>query len=168
MKSFLIKNTDKTVSVAYCVSKNKIEEGLKVPTDSMSDEDYNNFLIKKTIPSDAVSYREINTELIPADREFRNAWCDALPGQQIDIDLEKAKALKLDELRAERNKRLSFLDSEYLQKMEAGEDLTQIKAKRQKLRDATNALKALDVASQYNDKAKLDLIKQLSNDKVLD
>jgi hypothetical protein len=86
-----------------------------------------------------VSHREIEDSQIPEDRYFRDAWTDDNPTDTIDIDIPKAKIIKLNEFRDLRRPLLEKLDVAYLQADEAGE--TQLKqeiaAKKQELRDVT-------------------------------
>jgi hypothetical protein len=63
-------------------------------------------------------------------------------------------------MREERKPKLEASDTEFLLALEKGEDLTAIKAKKKKLRDTTDPLKALSV-SGYNDPQVLAQIKLL-------
>lgn len=49
-------------------------------------------------PGAYVSHREIPDDAIPTDRSFRPAWTDVTPEPVIDIDLERAKAVKIASL----------------------------------------------------------------------
>lgn len=108
-----------------------------------------------------VSYRLCSETDVPASREFRDAWVDELPGTHIDISCEKAKDIQLAQLRIERNAKLDESDKEFTRAMELDLDLTEIKAKRQALRDVTEPLKALDVTGKLNDAALLAQIRDL-------
>lgn len=50
---------------------------------------------KQQHPGLYVSHREMPDDAIPADRNFRDAWEDVTPEPVIDIDLTKAKAVKI-------------------------------------------------------------------------
>lgn len=99
---------------------------------------------------DIVSFREVLE--IPADRTFRDAWCDVTREAKVDIDLKKAKEIKLKELREKRQPRLEVLDKEMLKALEDGDDAkkAEIKAAKQALRDITNPLKNLEVDGVNN------------------
>ncbi len=108
------------------------------------------------------SHREIDESIIPSNREFRNAWCDVGLSKGIDIDLVKAKDIQLEKLRVVRDAALKGSDGEMMCAMELQDEkeIERLKTLRQGLRDATNALKSLEV-SGYNDEKILDEIKRL-------
>ena len=149
---------DGTITVVTAAEKSKIEQMLG----ELSDDEYKKHIYDRSIPSNALNVREIQDSDLPSDREFRNAWCDTTPLTSIDIDCSKARDLKLDQLRAERNIQLDLLDKQQTQAQDLGTDLTEIKNKKQKLRDATNQLKALTVTGIYNDENVLNEIKKYS------
>lgn len=108
-------------------------------------------------------YRSLEDLGIPSDRTFRDAWCDKLEGERIDICLRSAKELALSRLRAERNKKLDELDKQTLIAIGKGDDAMRqsIESQKNVLRDATEPLKNLQV-SGYNDEEVLASLKQLS------
>lgn len=108
----------------------------------------------KAVP-EGVPYREIQDADIPVDRTFRNAWVDVTPQSSIDIDCEKAKEEGLKILRGRRDKELTKTDAEYVMALSKGDSTSPILAKKVKLRDSTNSLKALDVAGKVNDESTL-------------
>ena len=126
----------------------------------LTEEQYDQHVWERSVPPNAINPRYVDEDGLPANREFRNAWCDATPDAKVDIDLKKAKDLQLTKLRSTRNEKLTQADVEFMTKLEKGEDLTAIKAKKQKLRDATEPLKALSVEG-YNTKEVLDQIRTL-------
>jgi hypothetical protein len=67
----------------------------------------------------------------------------------IRINIDKAKAIKLDQLRAERAPKLAALDFAFMRAVERGDLLAQasIAAEKQALRDVTKAPLPDDVAS---------------------
>lgn len=67
----------------------------------------------------------------------------------IRINIDKAKAIKLDQLRAERAPKLAALDLAFMRAVEQGDLLEQasIAAQKQALRDVTKAPLPDDVAS---------------------
>jgi hypothetical protein len=84
-----------------------------------------------------VSHRSMQDDVIPTDRTFRDAWADTTPEVSIDIDMAKARAIHLNSIRIKRNAELSKLDIEAIKAQDMGnaETLTQIRARKQELRD---------------------------------
>ena len=80
---------------------------------------------------------------------------------KVNIDLEKAKELKLAELRSLRDEELVKLDQIFMIAFEKGEDLTEIKERKSFLRDATEPLKSLKVEG-VDDEAVLNQIRELA------
>lgn len=104
-----------------------------------------------------VSHQPIDPNDIPADRTFRDAW--VLVGKSIEHDMDKAKEIKREQLRAARAPALAALDIESIRASEVGDAtaLGEIRAAKQKLRDVTDnpaieaaktveVLKALDLS----------------------
>ena len=60
----------------------------------------------------------------------------------ITVDIDKAKALTKDRLRAERAPLLAALDVAFQRALESGSDTTAIVAEKQRLRDITNQVDA--------------------------
>ena len=96
--------------------------------------------IKKWHPDDqakVTSVREISESDIPVKRTvaLRDAWED--DGSKFNVNLTKARAGKTNEIRPERNKRLSDLDVSFMRAVEAGDTGQQssIATLKQKLRD---------------------------------
>jgi hypothetical protein len=91
-------------------------------------------------------WRRVNAQDIPTDRTFRNAWVDR---GSIQHDMPKARALRLQFLRVEREKKWPDLDSQWMRaagqkKLKEADD---IEAKRQALRDFPQTIAAaLDAA----------------------
>lgn len=80
--------------------------------------------------------RIVEDDYIPTDRTFRDAWDfddDGIITEQID----KAKEIHKNRLRAERKPLLEELDVQYIRKQEKGGDITDIVTEKQKLRDIT-------------------------------
>ena len=71
-----------------------------------------------------------------ADNDFFNAW--ELVGDTVSVNLDKAKALTKDRLRAEREPLLIAQDVLVQKADETGADKTAIYAEKQRLRDITN------------------------------
>ena len=111
----------------------RIKEAQDSVTDPMDE-------IKKWHPDDqakVTSVREISESDIPVNRTvaLRDAWED--DGSKINVNLTKARAGKTNEIRPERNKRLSDLDVSFMRAVEAGDTGQQssIATLKQKLRD---------------------------------
>ena len=157
MKIMYTRPEDGGVSIVIAASKEDIEKVLG----PLTQEEYEAHVIERSIPANATRVKRIEDSGIPADREFRNAWVDVTAAAKIDIDLVKAKDIKLTELRAARDAELAKLDKDFMIALERGEDLEAIKARKQELRDATEPLKNLEV-SGINNKVTLKQIKALA------
>ena len=79
--------------------------------------------------------RDAASLTVPADRTFRGAW--QFNGAAVEIDMDAAKAIHKDNLRAERKPLLDALDVDYMKALETGGDASAIAAEKQKLRDVT-------------------------------
>lgn len=156
LKIMYTRPDDNGLSIIIPADKEDIEKVLG----PLTEEQYRQHVWERSVPSWAINPRYVDEDGLPADREFRNAWCDATPDAKVDIDLKKAKDLQLTKLRDVRNAKLAAADIEFMTKLEKGDDLADIKKKKQKLRDATEPLKAL-VVDGYNDKEVLAQIKSL-------
>ncbi len=148
---------DGGINIVNAASKESIETVLG----PLTREEYIEHVWTCSIPSDAINPRVIDGNGIPESREFRNAWVDVTPDPKVNIDLARAKDMKLAEMRIKRNKLLDETDKEFLLALEKGQDLTAIKARKQALRDSTNPLKNL-VAEGVDDPSTLQQIKTLS------
>jgi len=87
-----------------------------------------------------VSFRPMPCSAIPEDRYFRNAWCDVTLEPMIDIDMDKARAIHKNRLRARRAPMLAKLDIDYQRADEHGakKQKRDIAARKQALRDVTD------------------------------
>ena len=157
MKVMYTRPEDLGVSIVTAAPKADIEKVLG----PLTQEQYEAHVMERSVPADAINPRRITDDAIPANREFRNAWVDVTAAAKVDIDLVKAKEVKLLELRAKRNAELEKLDREFLVALEVGDALGSIRARKQALRDATEHLKAL-VVSGIDDELVLDQIRALS------
>lgn len=86
------------------------------------------------------NYRFVEEDRIPSDRSFRNAWTHVLDTDTVDVDIDKAKEIHKDTLRALRKPILEKLDIEYMIALEQGniELQAEIKENKQELRDVTD------------------------------
>ena len=66
----------------------------------------------------------------------------------INVDISKAKNIHKNELRIKRREKFEALDVLYMKALEANEDTTSIKNKKQQLRDATKAVDDKDTLEQ--------------------
>ena len=92
-------------------------------------------LAKKDVPA-GIAYKSIDDNNIPEDRTFRNAW--EIGGGAIVINMKKARDIKRNYLRIERQPLLEKLDIEYMQALEKN-DIDKQKSvieEKQRLRDA--------------------------------
>ena len=78
----------------------------------------------------------INNDSLPNEHnDFFNAW--ELNGTTVTVNLDKAKAITKDRLRAERTPLLQAQDVAFQRALESGADTTAIVAEKQRLRDIT-------------------------------
>lgn len=92
-------------------------------------------LREKNVPADATNIKECNVADLPHRDSFRSAWTQT--GDTPTVDMAKARVIKTDQIRPERNKRLADLDVTYLRADEAGDTATKekIAVQKQKMRD---------------------------------
>lgn len=92
----------------------------------------------KDVPVGA-DFRIIDVDKLPADRIFRNAWTDDFDTDTVDIDIARAKLIKLDMMRAIRKPLLAQYDIDFMKSIEIGDDdlKKDIVTKKQILRDIT-------------------------------
>lgn len=83
-------------------------------------------VVAKSVPADAADVEIVDESAVPDDRTFRGAWVKN--GGDIGCDMEKARAIHMDRIRAVRDKELARLDIEQLK----GSDVA---AEKQRLRD---------------------------------
>lgn len=143
MKLMYTRPEDNGVSIVIAAPKEAIEKVLG----PLTQEQYEQHIIERSVPANALKVKVISDSDIPADREFRDAWEDITNDNKVNINLQKAKDLKLKELRAARDAELLKADKDFIIALEKGEDLELIKQRKQELRDATEPLKNLDVSS---------------------
>lgn len=74
---------------------------------------------------------------LPTDRTFRNAWAASSPEVGvISVDMNAAKEIWRDKIRAARIAPLADLDAAFMKALETGADTSSIVAQKQALRDA--------------------------------
>ena len=108
-------------------------------------------IAKLSYKDDIVSFREVLE--LPESREFRDAWVDVTKEAKVDIDMKKAKNIKLKELREKRQPKLDELDKDMIKALENDDEVKKadIKAAKKALRDITEPLKNLGVDGVNND-----------------
>jgi len=98
----------------------------------------------KDTPSTSIIVQE--SELPQADNDFFNAW--ELADGVVTVNLDKAKELTRNRLRAERAPLLQEQDVLYMRATEAGADTSAIVAEKQRLRDVTGLADACTSTAQ--------------------
>lgn len=76
-----------------------------------------------------------NSVTVPAFRDFRGAWTYRLG---IETDMDKARDIQKDVIRAARKTMLEALDVDTMKALESGSDVSGIAAQKQTLRDITD------------------------------
>lgn len=156
MKVMYTRPEDRGLSIVTAAPKADIEKVLG----PLTQEQYEAHVMERSVPDGAINVKRITDENLPSTREFRDAWVDVTDDNNVNIDLAKAKEVKLAEVRAKRNAELEKLDKEFLVALEIGDALGPIKLRKQALRDSTEPLKALEV-SGIDDEVVLDQIRVL-------
>jgi hypothetical protein len=103
----------------------------------------------KSVPADAIEAEIVDVTVISSDRAFRDAWVKK--GGRIEVDIPKARAIKTDQIRPERNERLATLDIDYMRADESGDtsEKQRIANVKQTLRDLPATIQPdLDAISQ--------------------
>jgi hypothetical protein len=94
------------------------------------------------LPADAINPQFVEAAEIPTDRTFRNAW--KAEAGNVAVDMGKAKDLTKDRLRNERKPLLEAQDVAFQRALETGADTLNIVKEKQRLRDITKQVDALD------------------------
>ena len=91
------------------------------------------------VPDEYVSFARIQVADIPADREYRNAWTHDGKGV-VTHDMDMARGLHRQKMRAARAPKLAGLDIEYQRADEAGDlgEKQAVAVRKQELRDVTD------------------------------
>ena len=90
----------------------------------------------KDVPADAANIWEGDVGDLPHRGSFRNAWKQT-DATAPEVDMPKARAIKTDRIRPERNERLAALDIDYMRADEAGDttEKERVAVVKQELRD---------------------------------
>lgn len=119
-----IETVRRSVEVAPAVYRNQ------------TDEEFLAWCAERSVPA-GVPHQVVGLDAIPRDRTFRAAW-KADAGRIVE-DVEKAKEVAKDILRAQRAPLLEALDVAFMRAIEQGADAAPIAAEKQRLRDITQA-----------------------------
>lgn len=116
--------------------------------DNITEAEFMDFIHTST-PGSHQYHHWIHRENLPPVDEFRDAWTDIDAEGVVTHDLAKAKDMALKRTRAHRDALLTKYDGLQARALDLGtaDEQEALKAKRQALRDATNALKALTPAT---------------------
>jgi hypothetical protein len=102
-----------------------------IPTGEISIE----AVMEKDVPT-GCGARVVNLNDLPTQyNDFYNAW--EMTDTEVTVNLDKAKAITKDRLRAERTPLLQAQDVAFQRAIEEGADTTAIVAEKQRLRDIT-------------------------------
>ncbi len=139
----LFTRPDGGLSVVHGFPKSDIE----IILGELTDDAYKAHIWDCSIPKDAINALEIDDDYQLPDREFRDAWMQS--GKEVAHDLEKARVIQLDKIRVARKAKLDALDVQFMQALEYKDIGAQniIATEKQKLRDITGQLKAMELVS---------------------
>lgn len=153
MKHFVLKNVDGSVQVMQLIEQT---DG----TYSTPEVEIAKWAPQKR--AEVESWREISVDELPADRAFRDAWCDV--AKKVDVDMPKAREIHRGRLRKLRADKLAALDIDMTRAFGDYPKQTAIDAKRQELRDVTKH-PSIDEAKTPEElmKAGLDVIEGISS-----
>lgn len=138
---YLYTQTDGTIAVVIAVPK----EQLGPPMRDYSDEEFEAWILKRSIPVDATNVNKMPEDWTPPeDRYFRNAWKQD-EGEQnfakhIAIDMVKAREIQKNKIRKARTPLLEALDVDYQRADERADNKAKVEIanRKQLLRDATD------------------------------
>lgn len=104
----------------------------------MSDDPNANNSIRLAGAADPVTIAGL-AEPLPRDRIFRGAWRHDTGANVVRVDMELARPIAVDRVRAARGPKLDALDTQYMRADETGDTATKqsIAKRKQALRDAT-------------------------------
>jgi len=91
-----------------------------------------NFIAEHDVPPGR-AFEIVEDSYIPSDRTFRDSWKKV--GSKVEVDMEKAKEIHMERIRAIRDRELVKSDPLVVREIENGGNLTNIRVERQKLRD---------------------------------
>jgi hypothetical protein len=97
-------------------------------------------VLTKDVPA-GKGARIVNLTDLPRDNDFYDAW--EMDATSVTVNLDKAKEITKNRLRAEREPLLATQDVAFQRALESGEDTTAIVAEKQRLRDITGLVDAV-------------------------
>jgi hypothetical protein len=99
----------------------------------LTEEEATQTLLERDMPTEATGFKWVANHA--KDRHFREAWTEV--DGVIDVDMPKARGVHMDNIRKERNKKLTALDLDFLRAIEAGDTSEQdrVAGEKQVLRD---------------------------------
>lgn len=112
------------------------------------------FKLKLEQKENFISYRIIDKESLPNDEEFRNAWTDDFETETIDVHNEKAREVKLKNIRHHRKSKFEEINQELLICLlsqinkNSSPELQTIKSKWEGVKNITEPLKTLEIKKQ--------------------
>jgi len=113
--------------------KAAIDKLLRIVTKHTPTEDeWLNFIVEHDIPA-GKPFEIIEDSEIPTDRTFRDAW--KKDAKKVSVDMPKARNIHMDRIREEREKKLKEIDIDINKREDTGIDTTDMRKKRQDLRD---------------------------------
>lgn len=144
MQVHLIYELNNRLLVVHGVPKEDLEKVLG----SLTDEQYENFVIARSIP-EGCAHRKVELSDLPESREFRDAWADLDDTSAVNISASKARDLALSRLRSDRGPKLAALDVKVIKAMESGdsEELATLVSQKNELRAITDSLKNFTLPS---------------------
>lgn len=94
-----------------------------------------------------LGWKEVSIDVLPSDRSFRDAW--RMDIDKVIINLDAAKTIKMQQLRALRDEKLKFLDIVYMRADEQGDEASKITISEQKqaLRDLPQTEKFANIVT---------------------
>lgn len=139
----LYTTVDGKIAIVHAAPKEHLERVLG----PLTEQAYKNHVWERSIPANAIGPREIDESEIPASREFRDAW--TVENDTIKEDLDKSREIKLKQIREERKPLFEANDAALLKalSMDDAIALSAAKEEAQRLRDATEPLKTMEVVS---------------------
>jgi hypothetical protein len=147
-----VQETDEETGVAVHVPRTQtVSRTVEVTPAVYRDQTDEEFLVMvatQSVPA-GVSHQVVDISAIPQDRTFRNAW--KADGARVVEDVEKAKEVAKDILRAKRAPVMDDLDVQFMQALERGDDPALIVAEKQRLRDITKIVDGVSSLSELKE-----------------
>lgn len=114
------------------------------------------------LPQNAIRPRMIEDKDIPTIREYREAWCDALAGSQIDICHKKAKEIALKKMKQQADYFIRELNIKSIEHINTPNKLLEINNVITEIRKTVLNLEQLDVTKDFTHN-NIDMLYQIAN-----